>query len=108
PPAEPAELVALGKETVETVAGTWLTDRYRTDLGSARLDIWAHPKAGPLGIVRLRSAGELLELEETGTQQIFRVPAMLMPLLDGRSTLAHFCDSCHEPGNPHRILDPPR
>ncbi len=108
PPPDPPPLETLGQELVETPVGWLPCARWHTELGSAKLQVWSHPTAGPLGLVWLRSETEILALAAFGHRQETQVPSTLQPLIDGKSTFAHFCDSCHEHDDPHSRIFPPR
>ena len=105
-----ANLIKLGKEAIETEVGTFECVHYRVELGEngESLEIWSSAAIPPLGIVRLRSQTDVLELISFGKDTDITVPRLIQPLLEGISTLAYGCNSCHGYDNCHEMFFPPR
>jgi hypothetical protein len=105
-----AVLDAKGVEVVETPAGTFSANRFEARIGSAVIDVWASPSAGPLGIVRLRSPSEELVLTHVARDQAeVPIDAVVEPLIRGVSTFALGCLSCHlDPRHPGSVEVPAR
>ena len=107
-----AKLVKLGKEVVETEAGTFECIHYRAELGPNRnrrvLEVWASPTVPPLGIVRVRSKTEMLDLTWFGQDTEITVPKIFQPVIEGISKLDHGCTSCHGYENCHQFIFPPK
>ena len=70
------KLVKLGQDKIETQAGHFECMHYRVELGPdlPAPEIWADPKVRPLGIVRLQSKYEVLELTSFGQGRKNTVP----------------------------------
>lgn len=105
-----AQLVKLGKEVIETEAGAFDCIHYRVDIGKQRnhrtLEIWTSAAISPLGIVRVQSQTEMMELISFGKDPEITVPKIFQPVIDGTSTLKRGCTSCH--GSPcHELISPP-
>lgn len=105
-----AKLTKLGDETIETKAGTFECIHYRAELMPNRkfLEIWVSPAISPLGIVRVRSETDMLDLLSFGQETEITVPKLIQPVIDGISTLNRGCNSCHEPDNLHKSIFPPK
>ena len=94
--APQASLTRVGREKVTTPAGAFACDIYEADLGGMILKIWANPLVPPLGIVRLTSETETLELKAYGVEtEDMKVPPIFQYVIDGVSTVAVGCSSCH-------------
>ena len=104
------EYVKLGKATIETQAGHFECIHYRVELGPdfPTHEIWANAAVRPLGIVRVRSQNEVLELISFGQNRNITVPKLFQPVLQGISTLNHGCTSCHGSDNCHESISPPK
>ena len=105
-----AKLVKLGKEKIETEVGTFECIRYRAELGRSYppLEIWASAAIPPLGIVRVRSDTEMLDLLSFGKNTEITVPQLIQPVIEGISTLDYGCNSCHGTESCHEAIFPPR
>lgn len=107
-----AKLVKLGKETIETEAGVFNCIHYRAELILNRkrrvLEIWSSPAIPPLGIVRVRSETDLLELMSFGKDPDITIPKLIQPVIEGISKLDHGCTSCHGSENCHQFIFPPK
>lgn len=105
-----ATLIKLGKSVLETPAGQFECVQYRVEFGtdSSPIEIWVNPKVSPLGIVRLRTPNEVLELTAHGQDTTFDIPELIQPVIDGVSTLEQGCTSCHGYDNCHEFISPPR
>ena len=105
-----AKLVKLGQAEVETQVGRFECIHYRAELGEnlPTLEIWANAKIRPLGIVRVQSSDQILELISYGQKTDITVPTILQPVIQGISVLNHGCNSCHESENCHESIFPPR
>ena len=64
----------------------------------------------PLGIVRMTSERETLELTSYSAQtDETEIPAMFQPVIDGFSTVAYGCESCHaSDADLHTPVYPPK
>lgn len=105
-----AELQFQGRVEVDVPAGRFACALYEVRIGDDKLRLWASPEVRPLGIVKLSSGHEQIELKEhrTGPTEVVVDPPM-DSLVDGRSTLAYGCMSCHlEAGDCHSFVDVPR
>lgn len=104
-----AKLVKLGKEKIKTEAGTFECIRYRAELdhNNRYIEIWAFPIISPLGIVRVQSDTETLELISFGRDTEITVPKSIQPVIEGVSTLKDGCNSCHG-ANCHEMFFPPK
>lgn len=71
-PAFPEGWQRVGEETVTTPAGEFRTRHYR----KGEDEIWIAASAGPLGLVRYRSAATTIELVARGTGAKSRIPAV--------------------------------
>ena len=105
-----AKLVELGQDEVETQAGRFECVHYRAELGPNLpvLEIWANPKVRPLGIVRVQSQDEVLELTSFGQEKEVRIPKLIQPVIQGISVLGYGCTSCHGEDNCHESIFPPK
>ncbi len=105
-----AKYVKLGKSIVETQAGHFECIHYRVELGPdfPTHEIWANAAVGPLGIVRMQSQNEVLELISFGHNGNITVPKLFQPVLQGISTLNYGCTSCHGSDNCHESIFPPK
>ena len=90
-----AKLTRLGRERIETPAGGFDCERYQIEIGEKELQVWVNPKIYPLGIVRITSVDEKMELVSFGYQDEVTLPQMIEPLIQGISTLGQGCSSCH-------------
>ncbi len=104
------KLVKLGQATIETKAGRFECTHYKVELGSNLLtvEIWGTPKIRPLGIVRAQSQDEVLELISLGKKTDITIPKLMQPVIQGISMLDQGCTSCHEAGNCHKSIFPPK
>jgi hypothetical protein len=68
--------------------------------------LWHHPRAGPLGIVRLHSTTDALELRSAGVADFEPLEPEIAPLVEGQSTLGDFCHACHGETYHERIYPP--
>lgn len=105
-----AKLVKLGQDEIETQAGHFECVHYLVDLGPdlPAQEIWVNPKVRPLGIVRLQSQNEVLELTSFGQETEITVPELIQPVIQGISILDHGCTSCHGHDNCHESIFPPK
>ena len=105
-----AKLVKLGKEKIKTEAGTFECVHYRAEFGGAlpHVEIWASATIPPLGIVRVRSETEMLDLLSFGQNTEIAVPKLIQPVIEGFSTLDFGCNSCHGNDDCHESIFPPR
>ena len=107
-----AKLVELNREEIKTEAGSFECIHYRAELKLNRnrsvLDIWASPTVPPLGIVRVRSENEMLDLISFGKDLEITVPSIFQPVIEGISKLDHGCTSCHGHENCHQSIFPPK
>lgn len=104
------KLVKLGPAEIETRAGHFKCMHYRVELGPdfPTHEIWANAKVGPLGIVRMQSQNEILELISFGQKTDITVPKLFQPVIQGTSKLDHGCTSCHGSDNCHESIFPPK
>ena len=106
-----AKLVKLGQDTIETEAGAIECIHYRAHLGAAHnykpIEIWTSAAVPPLGIVRVQSPIETLELIAYGKDSETTVPVVFQPVIEGISTLEYGCSSCHG-GGCHEMVFPPK
>ncbi len=103
-----ATLVKQDEVTLELSAGRFDCIHYRVEFGqnSIPIEIWASPQISPLGIVRVSTPSEVLELTSYGQDRDINIPKLIQPVIDGISTLERGCSSCH--GSPcHEFIDPP-
>lgn len=105
-----AKLIKIGEEKVETEAGTFECIHYQVEIIPDRtyLELWASPAIPPLGIIRVQSETEMLELTSFGQDREITVPRLIRPVIEGISTLNYGCNSCHEPNDPHKFIFPPK
>lgn len=105
-----ATLVKLEESETKTPAGLFNCIHYRVEFGtnSAPIEIWVDPKIRPLGIVRVSTPNEVLELASYGQDTAFDVPELIHPVIEGVTTLAQGCTSCHGYDNCHELISPPR
>ena len=105
-----AKLVKLGEVEIETEAGRFECIHYRVELGQnlPMLEIWANPKIRPLGIVRVQSQDEVLELTSFGQKTEIEIPKIMQPIIQGISKINHGCTSCHGYDNCHESIFPPK
>ena len=105
-----AKLVKQGKTEIETEAGTFECIHYRAELEwkDKSLEIWASSAIPPLGIVRVESETEILELISFGQKTEITLPRLIQPVIEGVSTLRDGCTSCHEFDNCHKMFYPPK
>lgn len=105
-----AKLVELGRVEIETEAGRFECTHYRVELGPdfPTHEIWANSKVLPLGIVRMQSQNEVLELMSFGQNKAITVPKLFQPVLQGISTLDYGCTSCHGSESCHESIFPPK
>ena len=104
------KLVELGQAEIETEAGRFDCIHYRVELGEdfPAQELWANSKVRPLGIVRIRSGDETLELTSFGKEKEVKIPKLIQPVIQGISTLNHGCTSCHGQDNCHESIFPPK
>jgi hypothetical protein len=95
PPPPFAALTKLDEETITTPAGSFECDHYLVEIGEERIEVWADPAVSPMGIIRVVTRDQTLELIEHGIQGIQPLSPFIQPLIDGRSTLVGGCASCH-------------
>lgn len=105
-----AKLIELGKTEIETEAGTFECVHYLAELGwgDKTLEIWAAPDIPPLGIVRVESESESLELIAFGQETQITIPRLIKPVIEGISTLMNGCTSCHGYDDCHEMFFPPK
>lgn len=104
-----AKLINLGKAEIQTQAGTFECIHYRAELRAGKsIEIWGSALVPPLGIVRLHSETDTLELVSYGNDTEITIPKSIQPVIEGISTLEHGCTSCHPPGNCHESIFPPK
>lgn len=105
-----AKLVKLGHDEIETQAGRFKCIRYRVDIGTnfPPQEIWVNTKVRPLGIVRMQSQNEILELISFGQNTDVPVPKLFQPVIQGISILDRGCTSCHGSNNCHESIFPPK
>lgn len=104
-------LVDVGEELLHTVLGEVRCRKFevRTKQGTGDwlADVWTSSSVAPLGVVRARTLDESMEVTALGQAPVEALPASIAPLVDGRSTLAHACDSCHGTSC-QQLVFPPR
>lgn len=105
-----AKLVKIGSESIQTEAGTFECILYHAVLFDEEtvLKVWASPKVGPLGIVRITSENEVMELASFGQKTDITIPTLIEPVIQGISTLKASCTACHEAGSCHERIFPPK
>lgn len=104
------KLVKLGRADIKTEAGRFECIHYRVELGPdfPTHEIWANAEVRPLGIVRMQSENEVLELTAFGEKSDFTVPKLFQPVFEGISKLDDGCTSCHGSDNCHESIFPPK
>lgn len=104
------KLIKLDDVELQTPAGRFKCVHYRVEFGAddEPVEIWANPKILPLGIVRINTPRENLELISYGRDTEFNIPEIISPLIQGISKLGDGCTSCHGSDNCHEIISPPR
>lgn len=109
PPSQ-AKLIEIGPESIQTEAGTFECILYHAVLSDEKtvLKVWATSKVGPLGIVRITSENETMELVSFGEKMDITIPELLEPVIQGISELKESCTSCHEVGSCHERIFPPK
>lgn len=103
-----ATLVKLEAVALQTPAGRFDCIRYRVEFSTdaTPIEIWVNPKILPLGIVRVSTPKEVLELTDYGRDTDIQIPELIQPVIEGISTLKKGCNSCH--GTPcHEFISPP-
>ena len=103
-----ATLVKPEEVSLETPAGKFECIHYRVKVGAnlTPVEIWTNPNILPLGIVRVSTPNEVLELASYGRDTEFNIPELIHPVIEGISTLERGCSSCH--GSPcHIFISPP-
>lgn len=103
-----ATLVKLDEVALQTPAGRFDCVRYRVEFSTdaTPIEIWANSKILPLGIVRVSTPKEVLELTAYGQDTDIQIPELIQPVIEGISTLKKGCSSCH--GTPcHEFISPP-
>lgn len=105
-----ATLVKLGEEEIETPVGRFHCIRYRVEFGTdiPPIEIWANPKVLPLGIVRISTPSEVLNLTSYGQDVEAYIPEQFQTVITGISTLNRGCTSCHAYDNCHEFISPPQ
>ena len=105
-----AKLVKLGEAEIETEAGLFECTHYRVELEQnlPMLELWANPEIRPLGIVRIQSQNEVLELTSFGQKTEIEIPEIMQPIIQGISKINHGCTSCHGYDNCHESIFPPK
>lgn len=105
-----ATLIKLNEGVLQTAAGQFECVQYRVEFGtgSPPIEIWANPNVLPSGIVRVSTPNEVLELTDYGQDENFDIPAQFQPVIEGITTLAQGCTSCHGYDNCHEFISPPR
>lgn len=98
---ERLELVPLGEELLDVGDAALLCERFELALRSPGREeervgeLWFNRKVAPLGVVQLRVAAGALRLVAFGAGPPPELEEPLTHLVEGRSALADFCDSCH-------------
>lgn len=105
-----AKLIEIGTESIQTKAGTFECKLYHAVLPEQEtiLRVWATSKVRPLGIVRVASETEMLELVSLGPKVDIIIPTLLEPVIQGISKLQESCTACHEFRNCHERIFPPK
>jgi len=89
----------IDSEMVQTRVGmVECTHAYVTVGGEENnvLEVWLNPLVRPLGIVRARSAIDTIELQAFGTRTPAPAATEMATVVEGRSTYARGCESCHQ------------
>ena len=104
-----ATLIKLEEGEIETRVGRLDCTKYRVEFGaySSPIEIWANPKILPLGIVRIVTPTEVLDLTSYGNDVDVYIPEQFRPVYEGISTLEGGCTSCHGYDNCHEFIFPP-
>ena len=105
-----AKLIKIGPESIQTEAGTFECILYHAVLSDAEtiLKVWATSKVRPLGIIRVASETEMMELVSFGPKMDITIPPLLDPVIQGISKLQESCTACHEFRNCHERIFPPK
>jgi len=106
----PAKLIEIGPAAIQTEAGTFECVLYHAVLSDQEtiLKAWTTSEVPPLGIVRVESETEMMELISYGQKVDFTIPTLLQPVFQGVSKLKESCTACHEYGNCHERIFPPK
>ena len=109
-PSPQAKLIEIGPESIQTEAGTFECILYHAVLSDEKtvLKVWATSKVRPLGIVRVTSENETMELVSFGEKTDITIPTLLEPVIQGISRLESSCTSCHEVESCHERIFPPK
>lgn len=109
-PAYPVLLEKLGTEIVKTPLGKFKCQHYfvriRSPSGKLQplLEVWAHPEARPLGIVRARWRDETLNLVELKAALPIKIPKGLSATRNKKPIREGGCLQCHHQGMGGRNL----
>ncbi|MDE0322448.1 MAG: hypothetical protein OXN27_00870 [Candidatus Poribacteria bacterium] len=105
-----AKLMEIGPESIQTEAGTFECILYHAVLSDDEtiLKVWASSKVRPLGIVRVASETEMMELVSFGEKTDITIPTLIEPVIQGISKLEGSCTSCHESESCHERIFPPK
>ena len=105
-----AKLIEIGPESIQTEAGTFECILYHAVLSDEEtvLKVWVTSKVRPLGIVRVTSENEIMELVSFGQKMDITIPTLIEPVIQGISKLKESCTSCHEAGSCHERIFPPK
>lgn len=103
-------LEEVGYEEFATERGVLKCRKCRCMIGEAPVDaiVLLSDAVTPLGIVAISAFGAELTLRDFGTGSMRSIAPLMESTVGGVSTLAFGCNSCHEEGNPHVQLSPPR
>lgn len=110
---EELRLRAGGEELIDVGAGALRCERFEVSVAApGRADeplgeLWFNRTVAPFGVVQARLASATLRLVDFGQGTMQEVPEPMGHLVEGRSTFAQFCDSCHG-DTCHEKIDPPR
>lgn len=109
PTVEPPRFARLRSEVIQTQAGKIECDYYITvDSGVFQLEVWVNRNVAPLGVVKVQTPGESMELVRYGTNANLDIPETIRPVLRGVSKLEYGCTSCHEMSSCHALITPPK
>ena len=104
-PPNPVVLEKLGDEVVETPIGALKCEHVLAYIHSPDgelaplLELWINPEIRPLGLVREPDGGmSFLILVETNTNNVSKIPSILLSELDRNTPLDGSCSRCHVNG----------
>ena len=100
-PADPIVIEKLGNETIVTSMGTFDCEHVLAYIRSPDgeldplLEMWTHPAARPLGLVRARWQDGFMDLVEVQTTPVPEIPNVLLAEFDRNTPLDGSCSQCH-------------